>query len=106
MVVSGVSPSDVFRKHMAKLSDALGTSTNFNRAVDEFFSEELIPLPLVDDVRSTNISAYDKGSKVALELYKQIQSSERPGDVLTVICDVLTRQEDPRIRKIGQSMRC
>ena len=103
---SSASPEEVFCDHIDDLSDVVGASANFDRVVNKLVSKRLIDLSLVDDLTSTtSYSSYQRGSKVIRELYRQIRLSQRPRDVLIVICDVLISQNDPQLREIGQNMK-
>ena len=86
------------------LSNALGKSFNFQRILDEFLSKELISVTLIDDVNSTNMSGYEKASKVTRELLKKIQSSNTPQRILDDICHVLSNQDDRELKELGYNM--
>ena len=86
------------------LSNALGKSFNFQRILDEFLSKELISVTLIDDVNSTNMSGYEKASKITRELFKKIQSSNTPQRFLDDICHVLSNQDDCELKELGDNM--
>ena len=98
-------PSQVFRKNVSLLSNALGRSFNFQRILDDFLSKTLISVALIDDVNSTNhMSGYEKASKVTRELLKKIQSSNTPQRILDDICLVLSNQDDRELKELGHNM--
>lgn len=103
--IACADPSDVFRSNIDTLSDAIGTSNNCNRIANKFFAKGLLPLSLVEDITTTtSYSAYDKGNRVVLQLYKQLRASTKPRDTLYTICEVLEQQDD-QLKDIGHSMR-
>ena len=51
------------------------------------------------------MSAADKGRKLAHNLYDTLSSRDDSDNVLTIICDILIKQQDNRLKKLGNTMK-
>ena len=100
--------SKIFCKNIATLSSIIGsgTGTIFDRVSDEFLSAELISQSILDDIVTVpSYSNYQRSSRLVRELHRRMQRTEAPYDTLITVCDILIRQEDKQLKKIGQDMK-
>ena len=51
------------------------------------------------------MSAAGKGRKLAYNLYDTLSSRDDSDNVLTIICDILIKQQDNRLKKLGNIMK-
>ena len=100
--------SKIFCENIATLSSIIGsgTGTIFDRVSDEFLSAELISQSILDDIATfRSYSNYQKSSQLIRELHRKMQRIGTPYDFLIIVCDILIKQEDEQLRKIGQDMK-
>ena len=98
--------SEIFRVEIDSLSTALGGSTSlFIRIINKFFSAGFISQSSFDDITSKNCSNYQKSSELVHELHGKIKRTDKPNDVLVAVCDILIKQEDEQLNRIGQKMK-
>ena len=103
-----IASSEIFRAEIFSLSSALGIgfTSILDRIVDEFFSVKFISQSTLDDINaSKNSPNYKKSRHLVHELHKKIQHSDKPNDVLIAVCDILIKQEDEQLKRIGQKMK-
>ncbi|XP_019852709.1 PREDICTED: uncharacterized protein LOC109582437 [Amphimedon queenslandica] len=97
-------PCGIFREKIHLLSSLIGNEAIFPRVVDHLLSEDLISIAFIDDINSSNKSGYNKASEIVRQLFKNLQSSDLPQQMLEKICHVFTQQEDKRLKELGHSM--
>ena len=93
---------------ISSLSSALGTGSTslFDRIINEFFSAGFISQSTFDDINtSNNCSNYQKSSQLVHELHRKIKCTDKPNDALIAVCDILIIQEDEQLKRIGQKMK-
>ena len=94
------------QSNIAETSEAIGKEGTISRIANELFGKALITRDFIADLDSTGgISAAGKGRKLAYNLYDTLSSRDDSDNVLTIICDILTKQQDNRLKKLGNEMK-
>ena len=96
------SPSDTFRIHLHHLCDAF--AANLDRISDSLFANGLIGEAVLQSTTIDGVSNYRKARQVVHELYNQLKTHSQPEQYLTMICDVLLKQNDQRLTDIVNTM--
>ena len=94
------SPSSIFKRNF---SEMLGTISDTERLANDLSSADLIPYPVKDDVITTNLSRYQKASKLLNEIERSLRVFNKP-EVLISYCEVLKTQENPALAGIAENM--
>ena len=98
--------ASIFRRNIAETSEAIGKEGTIGRIASELFGKELITRQFIADLDSTGgTSAAGKGSKLAYNLFDTLSSRDDSDKVLTTICDILIKQQDNRLKKLGIKMK-
>ena len=79
------SPSCIFKRHM---SEMLGVISDTERLANDLSSVDLISYQLKDDVMTTNLSRYQKASKLLNEIERSLRVFSKP-ETLISYCEVL-----------------
>ena len=90
----------MFQGYIDVLSNAIGSEANFGRIANKMVSEKLITKTLYDNVTTTPSSVYQKGSKIVHELHRQIESSDKPEEIVQKICYVLQQYNDSKLKEL------
>ena len=96
------NPSDIFRVHLDHLCDAF--AANLDRISDSLFANGLIGEAVLQSTTIDGVSNYRKARQVVHELYNQLKTHSKPEQYLTMICDVLLKQNDQRLTDIVNTM--
>ena len=64
-IFSDYSPSNIFKRHF---SEILGVISDTERLANDLSSADLIPYSVKDDVITTNLSRYQKASKLSCDI--------------------------------------
>ena len=103
MQTKELSPSEIFRTHIADLSKPVASS--LEDIADRLFSERLIGQDLLQSTTTEGVSKDQKARKVVHELFNILQVHRDPEQYLTKICDVLLKQDDQRLKDIANSIK-
>ena len=88
---------------MADFTKAI--ASNLDEITDRLFSERLIGQDVLQSTTTEGISNYRKARKVVHELFNSLQAHRDPKQYLTILCDMLLKQDDPRLRDIANSIK-
>ena len=100
------SAASIFQSNIAETSDAIGKEGTISRIANEFFGKALIAREFIADLDSIGgRSAADKGRKLVYNLYDTLNSRDDSDNVLTITCDILIKQQDSRLKKLGNKMK-
>ena len=81
----------------------LGVISDTERLANDLSSADLIPYPVKDDVITTNLSRYQKASKLLNEIERSLRVFNKP-EILKSYCEVLKKQENPTLTRIANNM--
>ena len=81
---------------LAEISDT-------ERLANDLSSADLIPYCVKDDVLTTNLSRYQKASKLLNEFHRLLKVSNKP-ETLISWCEVLKNQVNPALTRIVEDM--
>ena len=81
----------------------LGVISDTERLANDLSSADLIPYPVKDDVITTNVSRYQKASKLINEIERSLRVFNKP-EILNSYCEVLKKQENPTLTRIANDM--
>lgn len=102
----GSPAASIFQSNIAETSEAIGKEGTIGRIASELFGKALITRQFIADLDSIGgISAAGKGRKLAYNLYDTLSSRDDSDKVLTIICDILIKQQDNRLKKLGNTMK-
>ena len=96
------NPSEIFHTHSADISEAI--ANDLDRVTDRLFAEKIIGQSIVQFTTTEGVSNYRKARKVVHELFNLLQAHRNPKQYLTQICNVLLKQDNPRLRDIANSI--
>ena len=96
------NPADIFRIHLDHLCDAF--TANLDRISDSLFANGLIGEAVLQSTTIDGVSNYCKARQVVHELYNQLKTHSQSKQYLTMICDVLLKQNDQRLTDIVNTM--
>ena len=96
-------PSEIFRTSMADLTKAI--ASNLDEITDRLFSERFIGQDVLQSTTTEGVSNYRKARKVVHELFNLLQAHRDPKQYLTLLCEVLLKQDDPRLSGIANSIK-
>ena len=99
-IFSDYSPSNIFKRHF---SEILGVISDTERLANDLSSADLIPYSVKDDVITTNLSRYQKASKLINEIERSLRVFNKP-EILNLYCEVLKKQENPTLTRIANDM--
>ena len=88
---------------MANLIKAI--ASNLDEITDRLFSERLIGQDVLQSTTTEGVSNYRKARKVVHELFDLLQAHRDPKQYLTLLCEVLLKLDDPRLRDIANSIK-
>ncbi|XP_019858473.1 PREDICTED: uncharacterized protein LOC109586709 [Amphimedon queenslandica] len=97
------SPDELFRSHFADINSSI--AARLDKALDEFLGASLIPSQLFDDITTTNGPAGQKASKMTRELMRGISNCKNGEERLEVICKILLKLEDEKLKEIVADIR-
>ena len=87
------------------MSEMLGVISDTERLANDLSSVDLIPYPVKDDVITTNLSGYQKASKLLNEIQRSLKSQIlNTPEILISYCEVLKKQQNPALTRIAQNM--
>ena len=96
------NPADIFRIHLSHLCDAF--AANLDRISDSLFANGLIGEAVLQSTTIDGVSNYHKSRQVVHELYNQLKTHSQPEQYLTMIYNVLLKQNDQRLTDIVNTM--
>ena len=96
------NPSETFRAYIPDISKAIASS--LDEVADRLFAEKLIGQAVLLSITAEGVSNYCKASKLVHELYNQLQAHRHPVQLLTKICDVLSK-EDQKLKDIANNIK-
>ena len=96
-------PSEIFRTNMADITKAI--ASNLDEITDRLFSERLIGEDILQSTTTEGVSNYRKARKVVHELFNLLQAHRDPKQYLTILCEVLLKLDDPRLRDIANNIK-
>ena len=85
------------------MSEMLGVISDTEKLANDLSSADLITYQVKDDVITTNLSRYQKASKLLNEVERSLRVFNKPEKLISY-CDALTRQENPDLIRIAQHM--
>ena len=85
------------------MSEMLGVISDTERLANDLSSVDLIPYQVKDDVITTNLSRYQKASKLLNEIERSLRVFNKP-EILISYCEVLRKQEIPALTRIAKDM--
>ena len=85
------------------MTDMLGAISDPERLANDLSSVNLIPYPVKDDVITTNLSHYQKASKLLNEVERSLRVFNKP-ETLISYCEVLRKQKNRSLAIIAQNM--
>ena len=85
---------------MSKMLDVISDT---ERLANDLSSVDLIPYPVKDDVITTNLSRYQKASKLLNEIERSLRAFDNP-EILISYCEVLRKQKNRNLTIIAQNM--
>ena len=88
---------------MADLIKAI--TSNLDEITDRLFSERLIGEDVLQSTTTEGVSNYQKARKVVHELFNLLQAHRDPKQYLITFCEVLLKQDDPRLRDIANNIK-
>lgn len=94
-----VNPGEVFRCHLADITDAI--SSNVLRIANALDAQSLIPSSIKDDLHGSN---YNKANIITGYIQKYINSLNEPVEYLIDVCNVLLQRGDIRLKNIAASI--
>ena len=81
----------------------MGVISDTERLANDLSSADLIPYSVKDDVITTNLSRYQKASKLINEIERSLRVFNKP-EILNLYCEVLKKQENPTLTRIANDM--
>ena len=84
------------------MSEMLGVISDTERLANDL-SVDLIPYSVKDEVVTTNLSRYQKASKLLSEIERSLRVFNTP-EILMSYCEVLKKQENPALKRIAKDI--
>ena len=81
----------------------LGVIADTERLANDLSSADLISYQVKDDVITTNLSRYQKASRLLNEIERSLRVFNK-SETLTSYCAVLKKQTNPTLTRIAQNM--
>ena len=81
----------------------LGVISDTERLANDLSSADLISYQVKDDVITTNLSRYQKASKLLNEIERSLRVFNK-SETLTSYCEVLKKQTNPTLTRIAENM--
>ena len=81
----------------------LGVISDTERLANDLLSADLIPFAVKDDVITTNLSRYQKASKLLNEIERSLLVINK-SETLTSYCEVLKKQTNPTLTTISEKI--
>jgi len=85
------------------MSKMLEMISDTERLANDLSSVDLISYPVKDDVITTNLSRYQKASKLLNEIERSLRVSTKP-ETLISYCEALKKQQNSALTRIAQDM--
>ena len=85
------------------MSEMLGVISDTERLANDLSSVDLISYQVKDDVITTNLSRYQKASRLLNEIERSLRVFNKP-EILISYCEVLKKQENPAITRIANDI--
>ena len=85
------------------MSEMLGVISDTERLANDLSSADLIPYFVKDEVITTNLSRYQKASKLVNEFERSLRVSNKR-EMLISFCEVLKKQENPAFKRIAEDI--
>ena len=85
------------------MSETLGVISDTERLANDLSSHDLIPYEVKDDVITTNLSRYQKASKLLNEVQRLLRYSNEP-EILMLYCEVLMNLKNPALTRIVEDI--
>ena len=81
----------------------LGVISDTERLANDLSSADLISYLVKDDVLTTNLSRYQKASKLLNEIERSLLAINK-SETLTSYCEVLKKQTNPTLTRIARNI--
>ena len=94
------SPYGIFKRHLPEM---LGVISDTERLANDLSSADLISYLVKDNVLTTNLSRYQKASKLLNEIERSLLVINK-SETLTSYCEVLKKQMNPTLTRIAQNI--
>ena len=85
------------------MSEMLDMISDTERLANDLSSVDLIPYPVKDAVITTNLSRYQKASRLLNEIEKSLRVYNKP-ETLISYCEVLKKQRSLSLTGIAENM--
>ena len=85
------------------MSEMLGVISETERLANDLSSVDLIPYSVKDEVITTNLSRYQKASKLLNEIKRSLRVFNKL-KILMSYCEVLKKQENPALTGIAEDI--
>ena len=96
-----LTPFNVLKRHFSEILDVVYDA---NRLANDLWAVDLISNVVKDDIITTpSVPRYEKASKLLNEFHKSLKTSKNP-EALILLCKVLTKQRNPAILMICNTM--
>ena len=101
MFISPTAPFNVLKRHFSEILDVVYDA---NRLANDLWTVNLISNVVKDDIITTpSVPRYEKASKLLNEVQRSLKTSKNP-EALILLCKVLTKQRNPAILIICNTM--
>ncbi|XP_019850004.1 PREDICTED: uncharacterized protein LOC109580887 [Amphimedon queenslandica] len=102
-LASKKKPIDIFHSHLASLCDAMATDHIIVRAPMYFIND--ISKPVLNKVRTSGISAYERAQELLMELRRHLEASSDQRQHLLNLITIFHKIKDPVLSQIADSMK-
>ena len=99
-VPTTVSPYNILKSNLTDLLNAISFP---DKLANDLFADDLIGAHLQKEVLNTNLSPYDKASKLVNEVLVSLEAFNEC-ETLVKFCDTLKKQDNPILCKTANTM--
>ena len=103
VTVSSVELS-IFKGHLSDMLDLI-SDPDTERLANDLSAVDLIPFSVLDNIMTTNLSRYQKASKLLHQIHRSLEARHsNKSEILVKFCDILNRQHSQDLTRIAQDI--